>query len=317
MSYTDDQRARDPDWDPIYGNEHEKKAQEEIGDAFTFGLMDFGGKTARAKAVGVAEDLEGPEYSNQGFSYGGDYNPEAFGTPEAAQASLADDSGEGKEAQLMALRRMLQDSDQSVASQQSLDRYQAGQDAAQFANAREGAIRQRQRAQGSRSGAADMMASQQAAQAGANQNLNQGMQAAQMAALQHLAGGQVFGALGGQIRGQDQNLAFRNQDAINNFNMANVGARNATNMANVTNRNEAAQLNRQGRQTVSNANVGRRDEIVDKTYEAAANKAANIQNALTGFAGGLQASNAQKQAAGSKALDYLSKLYGAGSGGSK
>lgn len=313
---TEEEKARDPDWDPVYGNEHEKKGQEELGDALTLGLGGFGAKTARSKAVGVAQDLEGPEYSDQGFSYGGDYNPEAFGRPEEFTASLADDSGEGKEAQLMALRRMLQDSDQSVASQQSMDRYQAQQDASQFANAREGALRQRQRAQGSRSGAADMMASQGAAQAAANQNLNAGLQSAQMAALQRLAGDQSYGALGGQVRGQDQNLAFRNQDALNQFNMANVGARNATNMANVTNRNEAAQLNRTGRQNVSNANVGRGDEIVDKVYQAAANKAAATQNALGGFATGNQTQGAQQQAAGSKALDYLSKLYGAGSSGS-
>lgn len=314
MAYT---AENDPDYDPIYGSDLGTKQSDSVGDALTLGLGGFSARSARTGAVGEMRNLGLPEYSGQGFEYQGDYAPESFARPESATASLANDSGEGKDAQLMALRRMLQDSDQSVASQQSLDRYQAGQDASQFANAREGAIRQRARSQGRLGGAADLIASQDAAQAGADRNLNAGMQAAQMAALQRLAGTQAYGNLGGQIRGGDQALAFRNQDAINQFNLANTGARNATNMANVTGRNQAAMLNREGRQNIGNANVARGDEIVDKRYGAAANRAQGIANALGGFASGAQATGAQQQAAGSKALDYLSKLYGAGSAGSK
>ncbi len=318
MALTPEQeRAADPNWDPVYGHEHQRQGQEELADSLTLGLAGTGARTARSKAVETLMNLEGPKYSDQGFAYGGDFNPESFAGPEAAQYSLASDAGEGKEAQLAALRRMLQDSDQSVGSQQALDRYQAEQDASQFAGAREGAIRQRARSQGRLGGAADMIASQDAAQAGADRSLNAGLQGAQMAALQRLAGTQAYGQLGGQVRGGDQALAFKNQDAINQFNMANTGARNATNMANVTNRNQAAMLNREGRQAVGNANVSRGDEIVDKTYGAAANRAQGIANALGGFAQGAQAQGAQQQAAGGKAIEYLSKFFGAGSSGGK
>lgn len=315
MSRVSEERDRNPEWDPIYGNDDTGKTNDEVGDALSFGLMGLGSRRARSRAVEEMMDTELPEYSEEGYAYEGDYSPEALGRPEEAQHSLADDAGEGKAAQLAALQRMLQESDQAVGSQQSLDRYQAMQGASQMANSREGAIRQRSRAQGRMGGAADMMASQDAAQAGADRNLNAGMQSAQMAALQRLAGTQAYAGLGSQMRGQDQNLAFRNQDAINTFNLANTGARNAVNLANVNNRNEAAQLNRAGHQAVSNANVARRDQNVGNVAQAHAAKQAGIANAMGGFATGQQNQAAQQQSAGGELIKGFLKAYGAGSAG--
>lgn len=285
-------RARDPDWDPVYGYDEDAQRNANIADSLSLGATHFNEQNAREAATRRMMGLAPLEFSPQGYEYIGDYNPEDI-TVESARASLADDSGEGKEAQLMALRRMLEDSDQSVASQQSLDRYQAMQDASQMANAREQSIRQDAMARGRIGSAQDMIARQQAAQAGANQNLNAGMQAAQMAALQRLAGTQAYGQLGGQVRGQDQGLAFRNQDAINQFNLANVGARNAASMANVTNRNQAAQMNRAGAQDVMDRNVGRRDDIASREWAARHGQAQDEANLLTGQAAGYQANTTE------------------------
>lgn len=318
MPLSEEQRnAQNPEWDPVYGYEKQQRGQEQVGDALTLGLGGFRDASAREAATRQLMGLGLPEFSQQGYQYIGDYTPEAIGTPEAAQASLASDAGEGKDAQLAALRRLLEQSDQSVGSQQALDRYRAEQDASQFANSREQAIRQDAMAHGRVGSAQDMIARQQAAQAGANQNLNAGMQSAQMAALQRLAGTQAYGQLGSQVRGQDQGLAFRNQDAINQFNLANVGARNAVNLQNVTNRNEAAQLNRSGAQQVMNQNVGRRDDITNAMQGADLARRSAIANALTGQAVGQGAGDARRTQAGEDALAAFARFYGAGSAGSK
>lgn len=315
MALTPEQIAaasRDPNWDPIYQGDQFRRQQETTGDILTLGLGDFRGQTARQRAT---EELMGvglPEFSRQGFEWQGDYNPNPMTMPESAQVTLADESPDGRAAMLEALQRMGEQTDQAVGSQQDLDRVRAMNDAAQFAQGREGMIRQDAMRRGQVGGAADMIGRQVAAQAAANRNQEGGLQSAQMAALQRLAGTQAQGALGGNIRAGDQALAFRNQNAINQFNLGNVAARNATRAANTATGNEAMRYNLGGRQDISNRNVGRGDDISQAIYGARANNAANVANAMTGqaAAAGQQGNNIRSTAG--NALQAFLRAMGAG-----
>jgi hypothetical protein len=253
-----------------------------------------------------------PEYSEQGYEWQGDFNPALYGMPEDAVATMANESPEGRAAMLEALQKMGEQTDQAVGSQQDLDRVRAMNDAAQFAQGREGMIRQDAMRRGQVGGAADMIGRQVAAQAAANRNQEGGLQSAQMAALQRLAGTQAQGGLAGNLRAGDQALAFRNQDAINQFNLGNTAARNATRMANTQLGNEAKMFNLGGRQETADRNVGRGDDIAGSMYGARSRNAANVANAMTGqaAAAGEQGNNI-RQTAGS-AIETLMRMYGAG-----
>ncbi len=198
-----------------------------------------------------AGSIKGPEFDSDAgidYNYAGDLNPEMYSTPEDAQYSLAEDSAEGRSAQLAALQQMADLTDQSAGSTSALGRHQAETDARQLAQSREGAIRQDAMRRGEVGGAADMISRQQAAQAASNQNLDAGLQNAQHAALMQLAGTQAGSSMAGQLRGQDQAMAFNNADAINRFNMYNTGARNATSRANTDLTNSAQGRNLDARQ---------------------------------------------------------------------
>lgn len=314
-NYTDEK------WDPIYGYNNEKKGQEAIGDALTLGFGGFRANTARQEATRGLMGVPLPEYSDGQYvapEYAGDFNPEAFAMPEEAKYSLAQDSAEGRAAQLEALSRMAEQSDQSVGSQQALDRLQAQKDAAQFSNAREGLIRQDAMRRGQIGGAADMIMRAQAAQMAADRNQEGGLQSAQQAALQRLAGTQAQAGLAGQLRGQDQALAFRNADIINQFNMANTNARNATRAQNTATHNAAGLRNLDARQGIlggradtANQNLNRSDTIADRRFGNAMDKQKAIANAMTGQAQGQEKQGDQWQSG----AQMLMKFFGAAGGG--
>jgi hypothetical protein len=227
--------------------------------------------------------IRGPEFdSDEGidYTYAGDLNPEAYATPEEAQYSLADDSAEGRSAQLAALQHMAELTDQSAGSQMALGRNQAELDARQLANSREGAIRQDAMRRGQLGSTADMLSRQQAAQAGANQNLNAGLQNAQQAALMQLAGTQAGSSMAGQLRGQDQAMAFNNSDTINRFNMANTGARNQTRNANTDLMNGAQGRNLDARQGLADRQTGL---AMTKLGRSDTNKQTTFGNQMTQY----------------------------------
>ncbi len=202
--------------------------------------------------------IQGPEFSSAddvNYGYAGDLNPEMYSTPESAEYSLAQDSAEGRAAQLAALQHMAELTDQSAGSTSALGRNTAEIDARQLANSREGAIRQDAMRRGQLGGTADMLSRQQAAQTASNQNLNAGMQNAQQAALMQLAGTQAGAGMAGQLRGQDQSMAFNNADTINKFNMANTAARNDVRNANTALSNSAAGRNLDTRQGIKDKNT--------------------------------------------------------------
>lgn len=244
-----------------------------------------------AKQGKNAENIELPEYADDsgiGYDYAGDLHSEEYGTPEDAQYELAQDSAEGREAQLAALQDMRNLTDQSAGSTSALGRQKAEMDARQLAQSREGAIRQDAMRRGQVGGAADMIARQQAAQAAANQNLSGGLQSAQMAALQQLAGTQAGSQMAGQLRGQDQAMAFNNADTINKFNMYNTGNRNAANAANTELRNSDKGRNLDTRQGLNDkgtaldmAKLGRSDQNQNSGFGAQMTKYGSINDVLS------------------------------------
>ena len=211
------------------------------------------------------------DYEN--VDYMGDFNPEKYQSPDEAQYSLAQDSAEGRAAQLAALEDMRNLTDQSAGSTSALGRQKAEMDARQLAQSREGAIRQDAMRRGQVGGAADMIARQQAAQSAANQNLSGGLQSAQMAALQQLAGTQAGSQMAGQMRGQDQAMAFNNADTINKFNMYNTGMQNETNRANTDVQNAGNLRNLATLQGLAGQNAGINNKSLDRNDQ---NKAANM-----------------------------------------
>lgn len=252
----------------------------------------------------------------QTVDYTGDYNPEKYTSPEEAQYSLAQDSSEGRAAQLAALQDMRNLTDQSAGSTSALGRQRAEMDARQLAQSREGAIRQDAMRRGQVGGAADMIARQQAAQAAANQNLSGGLQSAQMAALQQLAGTQAGSQMAGQLRGQDQAMAFNNADTINKFNMFNTGARNDVSQANTDMKNAAGMRNLNTIQGLAGQNAGINNRSLDRNDTI---KSANLaderekkrlKNGLVDKRYGHITSGMEK--GGAAADSFMSSMAGAG-----
>jgi hypothetical protein len=169
-------------------------------------------------------------------------------------------------------------------------------------------------------GAADMIMRAQAAQGAADRNQMGGLQSAQMAALQRMAGTQAQAGMAGQLRGQDQALAFRNADIINQFNMANTAARNATRAQNTNLQNTSGLRNLDahqnilaGRADASNNNLNRSDTLKTQGFHNAMQKQGGVANAMTGQAAGQDKQGDNWQ----QAAQMFMKFYGGGSGGSK
>lgn len=303
---------------------------------FTPAIVEGRANARRAQVANMlarnASKVKGPDFVDPGgidYQYAGDFNPEAYGAPELATATLAEDSPEGRAAQLEALQEMSRVTDQSVGSGQAMRRRQAETDARQLANSREQAIRTDAMRRGRLGGTADMLAREQSAQAAANRNLDAGMQNAHLAALEELAGTQAKGTLASTLRAGDQALAFNNADALNRFNMFNTGMTNSTNQRNVDNRNSAALGNRDARQTVMN---DRTKLGMAKNTLRNANKQQVFDNQMTKYgamAHALQGTSEQQkdQAAGLRSAgregwqntkdvwDEAMKFFGGGMGG--
>lgn len=307
--------------DLIYGDDSGQRQRDQLGDIFTLGLGDFRGQAARNAAANQVAGVEAPSYDlNASYvapEYSGNFNPALYATPEAARYQTAQDSAEGRAAQLEALRTMGQQSNQAIGSQQDLDRLQAMTGASQLAQGREGAIRQDAARRGQIGGAADMIMRAQAAQDAANRNQEGGLQAAQQAALGRLAGTQAQAGLAGQLRGQDQGMSMHNADIINQFNLANTAARNAAAMGNVNTRNSAGLRNLDAIQQMNNAradaannSLNRRDTLTTQNYTNQMGRASGIANALNNVGSGTDRQNQNMQ----NALQMFMRFYGGAAG---
>jgi hypothetical protein len=271
-----------------------------------------------------AQAIELPKL-NQGeyerIKYEGDFNPEMYATPESAQYQTISEDPRTREYQMAALGRLQQFGDQAADSQESLGRYRAAQEGNAVAQQRENAIRQQMAMRGQGGSGAEFVLAAQGGQMGANRAQEQAMMSAQQAALQRLAGtNAAFGAASG-LRGQDADVASRNADIINKFNMYNTNARNAAMMGNTDLKNAAGMRNINTRQGLSGANAGignsqrdRNDRTAQAGFGNQMTKFGAINDALTGKANQTARANQDAQEAGktgfSNFKDVMSMMGG-------
>jgi hypothetical protein len=254
--------------------------------------------------------------------YVGDYNPALYGAPEDIQFQQAGDSAEGRAAQLAALQQLAAATDQSATSQGALARDQALRDANQFSNSREQAIRMDAARRGQAGGLAETTLRAQAAQAGAERNQQGQLMAAQQAALAQMAGlGQQAQAAAG-LRGQDQNINFKNADIINAFNTLNTQERNRINNANTDLGNQAGLRNLETKQGLAGTNTGIQLGMIDRNDRAAmANNEAEMRRrqmigaAIAGQANQGVTANQAAQEAGKTGMDNFKSVFSMMGGG--
>lgn len=255
-------------------------------------------------------------YDDVNTSYAGDVVAEGYDTPEAIQATLAQESPEGRQAMLAALQDLARVTDQSVGSTQARRRQQAELDARQVANSREQAIKQDAQRRGRVGGAADMLFRQQAAQNAANMNQAAGLESAEQAALQELAGVNTRANIGSTLRAGDQNIAFKNADIMNLINSANTSARNAADQRNVDARNAMAVSNRDAHQNfldnqtqLALTKKDRTNATRGKSFGDQMTKYGAINNVLEAQAGGARKDAANTRAAGAQGWENTKDVY--------
>jgi hypothetical protein len=266
-----------------------------------------------------AQQIELPTY--EGYddlttSYAGDVTAEGYDSPESIEASLANESPEGRAAMLEALRDISRVTDQSVGSTQAKRRQQAEMDARQVANSREQAIKQDSMRRGKVGGAADMLFRQQAAQSAANMNQSAGLESAEQAALQELAGVGAKANIGGNLRAGDQSLAFKNADIMNLINATNTKARNDASQHNVDARNAMALGNRNAHQDFLNNQTqlgltkkDRTNTTRGKGFADQMAKYGAIDQVLESQAGGARKDAANTRAAGAQGWENTKDVY--------
>lgn len=211
----------------------------------------------------LAKMRTNPGFSEANFdqvSYQGDFQPQMYGTPEAAQYQTIAEDPRVRDYQMQALARLQGFADQAANSQEALGRYNAVSDANAVAAQQNAAIRNQMAMRGQGGSGIEFALQQQAAQNAANRAQAGGLGAAQQAALQRLMGMQGVMSGASNVRGMDASVAGRNADIINQFNMANTGARNATAQGNVDMANAAGLRNLNTKQGLNATNAGIRNE---------------------------------------------------------
>lgn len=248
----------------------------------------------RKAQIGNLNKIADPRYSTSDYKqseYSGDFAPEMYGTPEEAQYKTISEDPRVRGMQMAALQRLMSSADQAADGADALGRYNAINDAGALAAQRENAIRQQMAMRGQSGGASEFLLQQQAAQDAANRAQAASLNSAQQAALMRLQGGQAAMSGASNMRGMDADIAGRNADIINKFNMYNTNARNATMAGNTEMRNSANLRNLDARQNNTNMNTQIRNNSIDKTdrnetnrFNAQMDKVGAINNAMEGRA---------------------------------
>jgi hypothetical protein len=296
--------------DRVYGGNEQDERDARLGDALTLGLGGFEASADRKGAVNTllgVPDLVLNDAEYQGPQYSGDFNPETYADPVAAQYKTVVEDPRTRELQLKALQQLQQYGNQAADSTEALGRYQAVSDASALAAQRDAAIRNQMQMRGQGGSAAEFSLQQGASQGAADRAQAGGMTAAMQAALQRLQGTQAAFGAAGQMRGQDFANNAYNNDVVNAFNMRNTEALNAARNANTNLRNSSGLRNLDARQgwmngltNTANVNIDRDNAIRKGTYDARLGKASAVGNALMGKAnsGSADANSARDDAWG-------------------
>ena len=229
-------------------------------------------------------------YAKEG--YAGDFIPEKYRTPEAAQYETISEDPRTRDYQMQALAKMQGYADNAANSAESMGRYNAISEANALAAQREAGVRNQMAMRGQGGSGMDAVLQAQAGQMAANRAQAGGLDVAQQAALQRLQGTQGVMAGAANVRGMDANVAGRNADIINQFNMANTGQRNAVAQGNVNNANQAGMRNVNTKQGIMGGNTGIANQDLNRSdrnraadYEAKKEKTRLISQARHGNAG--------------------------------
>jgi hypothetical protein len=296
-----------------------------IAPGITSGLANQREEQIRKEAIDRIDQVRTPQYSNAAYQdggYSGDFTPEKYADPIAAQYQTISEDPRVRGLQMQALQRLQKYGDQAADSQESLGRYNAMSDGNAVAAQREAAIRNQMQMRGQGGSGAEFAMQQIAAQEGANRAQSGGLNSAMQAALQRLQGtNAAFGAAAG-MRGQDLQVNGRNADIINAFNMHNTNALNAARAANTGLANGAQMRNLDARQnwgnnraTAFNAGLDRNDRNQTNTFSTQIQKAGLAANALGALGQQAGQSGRDGNAAGQQGFGNLKSLMGGFAGG--
>lgn len=216
---------------------------------------------------------------------------------------------------LQALQQMRGNADQSIGSQNELDRYNAVSDASRMAAGRDAATAQAMARRGQQTPGLELVMRQRAAQDASGNARADSMRAAAMAGLQRLqANNAQFGAAS-NLRGQDLDLNARNAEIINSFNARNTDLRNWRNNANTDMGNNAGAANANVRNTAQQYNMDRGDRNAMNVFNADMAKV-GAGNQAIGARGQAEANQINAVGAGiSSGLGSVGQLIGMGAAG--
>jgi hypothetical protein len=203
-----------------------------------------------------------------------------------------------KDAQMSALDMLRQRSGQGYTAQERMAANKIRNQIAADTQGKIGQIQQNLQARGMGGSGAELAATLQAAQSGAGQAQEEGDRISAAAAQNALQAMGMYGNLGGQIRGQDFDIANTKAgaaDAISRFNteqsigrqQRNIGAQNAAQAANLAEKQRVADVNA----GMSNAEKLRQLQAKEQLWQNKMSLAGAKSNAALG-----QASRADQQA---------------------
>jgi hypothetical protein len=210
---------------------------------------------------------------------------EQYMAPILAQSQGVSIDPSDRMAQMDALQRMQGVASGAADSELNASNYKAMQNAAQQQQSQNQAIQQQMAQRGTLGSGQELAAKMQAAQNGANNSQAGMLQAAQNNALERLQGNNQYFQGASGLRGQDTDLASKNADIINQFNLANTATRNNvnqmnTNLANQQNLYNTNQNNAYQQALVNLQNTTAQQKYQDQLGRAgmAAGEANNIAN---------------------------------------
>lgn len=275
------------------------------------------------RIIANAEGLKGPQFDKRGYqtqNYAGDFKPDMYSTPEAAQYQTISEDPRVRGMQMEAIQNMQGYANGAANSQQALDRQQALNDSQILAKQQMGAIQNQAARRGQLGSGLDYVLQNQAGQQGANRAQTGYMNAAAQAAMQRLQGMQGTMQGASQMRGQDFNTNNANAGIINAFNMHNADARNAASQSNVNMRNSAGLRNQNTLQNLNGSNTGIMNAGIDRndanamhTFDTNNVRMGNINNALKGQVA--LNPGAMADAAGKTGFNNLKSSMGMAAGG--
>ncbi len=283
--------------------------------------VDAANKAAeRLRQMGIEPNFSDLDYESAAYS--GDFSPEMFGTPEAAQYETVGEDPRVRQMQMDALQTLVDRASGASDAKMNAAQFGAMDEANQLAQGREGAIKQEMQRKGQGGSGFDAIMRANASQSAANRARAGSQDAVMNAALEKLQAQNSMLSGAGNVRGQDFQRAAANSDIINKFNMFNTQARNAANQANTGMRNQAGMRNlgarqgyNEGRAGASNRSLDRKDRLAGAKHDAKMQRFAAENQIGNQYRQGIGDTIASGAAAGQDIISSISAGAQSGGGG--